>query len=1338
MSPWLREWYSGLDERIAELEKISEINTVINKHRRRGTYDFASTGTFNLHGSNAGSFNGMSYYTGNYTHSIQLTDGVAINYSGNGIRVDQVAQWVGLGWNLSAGGKITRNVKGYPDDLWGWKNDQDNNYIYNFRGWLNDDPTLISNFDPSSDDEERCEDLEYFIDNKGIVDPNSSITNFVKVDTEPDLFIYDYHGVRGSFLFGNDKQVKHNQFTDLNVSYVKDGYKIIKITIEDRNGNQFIFGDDQGINVEKVKTNAGVYPDANKLPYEDKTFPHFQSGSFSNLDNYLSEYIQTWYLTKMILPDKSEVVFEYEDEWVNLETTYYESYRNHTQNTVGDYVSKMVRNFQFDVNNTVDLYSRTRRLKKIYSEDFEVEFISNNIREDLNTSGIDPTKQPKSLDKIRVFSVLDGSKTLEKQIDFCYSYFESGYDPAHNSYNKGYEIYHIGDDPYGEYIYKRLKLDSISIYNGNQLLPPYIFDYVKDIEEDYWLPARYSFCQDIFGYFKSSNESVSLIPTVYAYPNKEGINRFSVYPLDINLPNNDPEYVLAGTDRLPDASYLEIGMLSTIYYPNGSHTSIEYEQNEFELEGTTYLGPGIRVKSLNYGGEGVTPMTKEFSYNSGKLVSMPHFGHFDPINTETNCSNYFYSSNYSNWGSSEFNNYYIRGTHNEYDMSDGLMGYSSVEVEQPGIGGKTVYNFVNEATYGQYDQATIEYPNYQTTTAFATPSMMDIEEMDVYSVTEVPYEIGSSVGLDFTESSYPYQTNTNYSWHRGKLLSTMIYNENDQLVSSDVNDYDFIYLNAGTQPEIVYGLKNTFLRNNLPPVDGNCSNDANNYDYLFQPLTLSSKYEIQTGKDSYISSSTKSYLPQPGRQIDQSEDYTHNKYGLLSEIVHTDAENNDITTKYLYICDLWDLDISIPDTSLINQDAVEGFFNAISNNRYALPIQTITYKQVPGDTIKYLLGATILTYKSINLPNSKTLEVVDSIFVLKEPGETMLSFDNAEIILNNGNYSFDFDRAFFELKANISRHNTKGKPIELIKNKGLSSALIYAINNKATVFESVNALECEIAYQGFEDHELQNWTNSSGCSVDQTDSRSGEKALNLGDYTSTTKVINYSSKSNGYVAKVWVKGNGIAKLTLSTNSGTISNSSYSTASSDWELVSVSLEKDELSTLVDQQISILIKIEKIAGSNILIDDIMFTPDDSFYKGIVFDNHLRVTTEFDINSKYISYEYDDFDRLILSRDDEGNILSVNDYFIGDPCDFVYYPDNESQTKIIENIPIRFVANVKNATSAQISFSDDSTTEIIDSNGFATHSFTNEGVYTVELTMVIDGVSYSKTRSIEVHQN
>lgn len=45
-----------------------------------------------------------------------LTIPIILQYQAGGIKVTQESTWVGLGWNLSYGGQITRTVNGYPDE----------------------------------------------------------------------------------------------------------------------------------------------------------------------------------------------------------------------------------------------------------------------------------------------------------------------------------------------------------------------------------------------------------------------------------------------------------------------------------------------------------------------------------------------------------------------------------------------------------------------------------------------------------------------------------------------------------------------------------------------------------------------------------------------------------------------------------------------------------------------------------------------------------------------------------------------------------------------------------------------------------------------------------------------------------------------------------------------------------------------------------------------------------------------------------------------------------------------------------------------------------------------
>lgn len=59
---------------------------------------------------------------------------MALNYRGTGITVNEVASYVGLGWELQGGGVIVREVKGVPDEINLMSASE--NHQMNQAGWL--------------------------------------------------------------------------------------------------------------------------------------------------------------------------------------------------------------------------------------------------------------------------------------------------------------------------------------------------------------------------------------------------------------------------------------------------------------------------------------------------------------------------------------------------------------------------------------------------------------------------------------------------------------------------------------------------------------------------------------------------------------------------------------------------------------------------------------------------------------------------------------------------------------------------------------------------------------------------------------------------------------------------------------------------------------------------------------------------------------------------------------------------------------------------------------------------------------------------------------------------
>ena len=123
---------------------------------------------------------------------------IALNYRTTGIRVEDVASEVGLGWELSAGGKITRIVRGQPDDF-----------------------TVLKIVDETADNWNK----DTFWD---------CVNN--EWDTQPDTYYYSFPGGSGSFVFDLDRQPHTTPLQNHKIVYKNDEF-----TIYDSAGTKYTF-----------------------------------------------------------------------------------------------------------------------------------------------------------------------------------------------------------------------------------------------------------------------------------------------------------------------------------------------------------------------------------------------------------------------------------------------------------------------------------------------------------------------------------------------------------------------------------------------------------------------------------------------------------------------------------------------------------------------------------------------------------------------------------------------------------------------------------------------------------------------------------------------------------------------------------------------------------------------------------------------------------------------------------------------------------------------------------------------------------------------------------------
>lgn len=185
---------------------------------------------------------------------------ITLSYHASGIKVDEIASWVGLGWTLNAGGVITRQERHKAE-----RPDGNGNIL---------PARLDIGFPETNPQTGRFDDLSILFD-------ATRSGNFY--DIEPDIFYYNFGDRSGKFVFDENGNAQFYKYEDLKIQFVKSipskGVSAVnsKFLVTDEIGMVYEFDEiDRAYSVE------------------------------------LNEMIPTsWYLTKIESPQGGKITFSY-------------------------------------------------------------------------------------------------------------------------------------------------------------------------------------------------------------------------------------------------------------------------------------------------------------------------------------------------------------------------------------------------------------------------------------------------------------------------------------------------------------------------------------------------------------------------------------------------------------------------------------------------------------------------------------------------------------------------------------------------------------------------------------------------------------------------------------------------------------------------------------------------------------------------------------------------------------------------------------------------------------------------------------------------------------------
>lgn len=496
-------------------------------------------------------------------------------YSATGVKTSDVEQNAGMGWNVSLGGAVTRQLRGLPDDV---SKDGKGNGAF---GWLyaNDGQT-ISNLSFGNDNNtSTCSDEANDI---GLL--YSSFSG--AMDTEPDIFQVNAPGLSCQMVFDKNKVLQISPFQDLKVSYVvspqgnTDQGQITSFTITNDEGVSYVFSATSTVSQTAVASGGSTTMD-----YFNSNYTYFAGGI---------NYYSSWALTQVYDVHNNSIN-------INYSQTPKVSFSNPVQVSIGGGALTTLYTMQgwttsqlpvsISCSNPVYSAGQTFNINYVGTPSSSKSCISNIIGMGHDfIFGYNTVSSSGIFSRLFLNSIID--ETCSAQTVNGQTAAVSSYAPINLSFN---------------YLNTTSTTTTLAVPGA--------------LNTDYW------------GYTNSVNNSSSL-PSIDVNPSTPGYERYRNKQIAAS-PSAVYTYAITGSNREADNSSVA-GTLSQINYSAGGYTAFSYEPNDYydNTLQSVVQGGGIRVTQvLDHDGISTNnDFIKTYSYRNGlsgittgKAISLPIF-----------------------------------------------------------------------------------------------------------------------------------------------------------------------------------------------------------------------------------------------------------------------------------------------------------------------------------------------------------------------------------------------------------------------------------------------------------------------------------------------------------------------------------------------------------------------------------------------------------------------------------------------------------------------------------------------------------------------------------------
>jgi hypothetical protein len=568
----------------------------------------------------------------------ELSADVSLEYSARGVRPADLEGVLGTGWQLNAGGCITRELRDLPDDI---KADQSGN---NRVGWLfNSNATKIGSFSIANDNNtstctDETTDLSYI---------SSQLSD--NSDLEPDIFDVNAPGLSCQIVYDQaNGAFRAIPYQDLQISYTLNATlnSITSFTITNDKGIIYTFAVPEAVGHTTSSTNPpGVI-------YFNRYYSLWQHGIIFN---------QKWYLSKIADPNGNFIALTYTNAYgtMNLSIP--------TAVVTGLTGNNSVRTVLYTdaISYKPNYVTNIQSYNKLTNEPIDQAFMSYVA----TTNAQLIVLQSINLLGGRQFNCSYG-KVPTTTRDFLSSFGENGCYGNSGTYNS--KMYYFN--------YYGVNFSS-SNPNGN------LWDLPLDGSgQDYW------------GF---PNPGVDpFAPRIFVYPDNPSYPNLERYRFTAIAGYTGTSYTLNGEYKTVDPVNITTGTLNSIMYPTGGTTTFIYEPNDYYdvsaaafSSSVTSQGGGLRIKQIvDYDGlNTANNIIRNYTYldpvtgvTSGKPVALPALSFTLPYTGTATGLDY--------WNLST-----VRLSTSSSNQNESVV-YGTVTMQQTGKG-KTVYQYTTPATF---------------------------------------------------------------------------------------------------------------------------------------------------------------------------------------------------------------------------------------------------------------------------------------------------------------------------------------------------------------------------------------------------------------------------------------------------------------------------------------------------------------------------------------------------------------------------------------------------------------------------------------------------------------